>query len=63
MFAKLFRFVTLLLVIGILGASGVVRAVPPSLADTAISLAAASSPGVQFVHVATADNTAGIYLH
>jgi hypothetical protein len=61
MFAKLFRFVTLLLVIGILGASGVVRAVPPSLADTAISLAAASSPGVQFVHVATADNTAGIY--
>jgi hypothetical protein len=59
MFAKLFRFVTLLLVIGILGASGVVRAVPPSLADTAISLAAASSPGVQFVHVATAANISG----
>jgi hypothetical protein len=61
MYTKLIRFVTLLLVIGILGASGVVRAAPPSLAGTAISLAAASSPGVQFVHVATADNTAGTY--
>ena len=59
MFAKLFRFVTLLLVIGILGASGVVRAAPPSLAGTAISLAAASSPGVQFVQVATAANITG----
>jgi hypothetical protein len=59
MFAKLFRFVTLLLVIGILGVSGVVRAAPPSLAGTAISLAAASSPGVQFVHVATAANISG----
>ena len=40
MSTKLVRFVTLLLVIGILGVSGVVRAAPPSLAGTAISLAA-----------------------
>ncbi|MDN5273937.1 hypothetical protein QTO31_18370 [Chloroflexus sp. MS-CIW-1] len=61
MFTQMIRFVTFLAVIGIVGTAGVVRAVPPSLADTAISLAAASSPGVQFVHVATADNTAGTY--
>ncbi|WP_044276183.1 DUF7452 domain-containing protein [Caldilinea aerophila] len=59
MFARLFCFVTILAVIGIAGTSGVVHAVPPSLADTAISLAAASSPGVQFVHVATAANISG----
>jgi len=58
MFARLFCFVTILAVIGIAGTSGVVHAVPPSLADTAISLAAASSPGVQF-HVATAANISG----
>lgn len=59
MFVRLFCFVTILAVIGIAGTSGVVHAVPPSLADTAISLAAASSPGVQFVHVATAANISG----
>jgi hypothetical protein len=59
MFTQMIRFVTFLAVIGIAGTSGVVHAVPPSLADTAISLAAASSPGVQFVHVATAANISG----
>jgi len=59
MYTKLIRFVTLLVVIGILGASGVVRAAPQSSAGTAIHVTATSSLGVQFVHVATAANISG----
>ncbi len=57
MFTQIMRFVAVLIVIGILGTSGAVRAAPPMqpLAGAALSTAT-TSLGVQFVQVATTDN-------